>query len=83
MEKIDFSAKFAWKLKFFENRGNFELKLSFWATINSIRGIKFFNFYFKIWFSPSLTSLTPSQTDGTEIGKKLIPEPTSYQSHSV
>ena len=26
MEKIDFSAKFAWKLKFHENRGKFTLK---------------------------------------------------------
>ena len=29
MEKIVFSAKFAWKLKFHENRGKFELKQLF------------------------------------------------------
>ena len=28
-EDFEFSTKFASKLKFFENRGNFELKLSF------------------------------------------------------
>jgi len=34
--------------KIFKNQGNFELKLSYWATINSIRGIKFWNFVLKI-----------------------------------
>ena len=42
MEKIDFSAKFAWKLKFHENQGKFELKLFLWDVINSIRDIKIF-----------------------------------------
>ena len=40
MEKIDFSAKFAWKLKFHENRVKFELRHLFWVDINSIWGIK-------------------------------------------
>ena len=46
MEKIDFSAKFAWKLKFHKNRGKFELRHLFWVSINSIRSIKFFILYF-------------------------------------
>ena len=83
MEKIDLSTKFAWKLKFHENRGKFEIKLSYLAVIKYIRGIKFLNLYLKILFSPSLISLTPSQTDGTKIGRKLVPEPTSYQCHSA
>lgn len=29
MKKIDFSAKFAWKLKFQGNQGKFQLKLCF------------------------------------------------------
>ena len=48
MEKIDFLAKFAWKLKFHENRGKFELRHLFWVEIKYIRGIKFVIFYFKI-----------------------------------
>ena len=68
MEEIEFSAKFAKKMKFHKNRGSFELKLNIWDDINSIRGIKFWNLDFKIWFSPSLVILTPSQTDETEIG---------------
>ena len=43
MEKIDFSAKFAWKVKFHENRGKFELRHMNWVVINSIGGIKFWN----------------------------------------
>ena len=39
MEEFKFSTKFALKMKFLKNRGNFELKLNFWASINSIRGI--------------------------------------------
>ena len=42
MEKIDFSAKLAWKLKFHENLGKFELKQLFWVAIKSIRVIKYF-----------------------------------------
>ena len=50
---------------FFLNRGSFELKLSFSSVINSIMGIKIWNLDFKIWFSPSLVSLTTSQTNET------------------
>jgi hypothetical protein len=60
-------------MKFLENRGSFELKLSLWNVINSINGIKICNFYFKNLYSPILASLEPSQTDETEIGRKLIP----------
>ena len=81
-KEFEFSAKFAWKLKFFENRGKFELKFSYCAAINSIRGIKFLSLYFIILFSPSLGSLTPSQTDESEIGEKLLPEPNSQQNYS-
>ena len=34
MEKIDFSAKFDWKLKFHENRGKFEQRHMIWVEIN-------------------------------------------------
>ena len=47
MEEIEFSAKFARKMKFLENQGSFELKLSFWDAINSIIGIKICILYFK------------------------------------
>jgi hypothetical protein len=40
MEEIKFSAKVAKEMKSHENRGNFELKLSFRAMINSIKGVK-------------------------------------------
>ena len=33
MEEIEFSAKFAQKMKFHENRGNFKLKLNIWDAI--------------------------------------------------
>jgi hypothetical protein len=46
MEKIDFLAKFAWKLKFHKNRGKFELGHLFWVEINSIIGIKLWIFGF-------------------------------------
>ena len=63
-----FSVKFAWKLKIFGNRGNFELKLSYWATIKSIMVIKFWNFDFKIWFYPILASLTlPTKTTQSSV----------------
>ena len=42
MEKIDFFAKFAWKLKFHENRGKFELIHLFWVVIKYIMVIKKF-----------------------------------------
>ena len=51
MEKIDFSAKFAWKLKFHENRGKYELKHLFWVAIKYIRGIKFWILDLEILFS--------------------------------
>jgi hypothetical protein len=47
MKEIEFSAKFAKKMKFLKNRGNFELKLSFWDAINSIMGIKIMIFDLK------------------------------------
>ena len=79
MEKIDFSAKFAWKLSFCKNRGKFELTQCFYVSINSIRGIKICILDLKPLFSPSLVSLLPSQTDGTENGQFLLPESTSYE----
>ena len=79
MEKIDFSSKFAWKLKFHENQGKFELKLFLWDAINYIRGIKNCILYLEFLFSPSPTNLQPSQTDGTENGRKLFLESTSYE----
>ena len=68
MEEFEFSAKFARKMKFLENRGNFELKLSFWVAIRSIKGIKIWIWIFKTLSPPILVSLAPSQTEGTENG---------------
>ena len=64
-EEFEFSSKFAWKLKFFKNRGSFELKLSFWAAKNSIMGIKVCNLYVKTLSSPILVSLETSQPNET------------------
>ena len=47
MEEIEFSAKFAQKMKFHENRGNFQLKLRIRADINSNIGVKNFNLELK------------------------------------
>jgi len=44
-------------MKFYENRGSFVLKLSFWVVINSISGIKIFNLDFKTWSSPILVRI--------------------------
>ena len=55
-------------MKFQENRGNFELKLSFEAEIKSLIGTKVYILDFKTLSSPSLVSLVPSQTDGTKTG---------------
>ena len=49
------------------------MKLNYLVAINSIRGINIFILDSKFWFSPILASLTPSQTDGTEIGLKTHP----------
>ena len=40
MKEIEFSAKFAQKMKFHENRGSFKLKLNIRDPINSIMGVK-------------------------------------------
>ena len=81
MKEIEFSSKFAQKMKFLEKRGDFELKLSFWDAIKSIRGIKIWILILKTLSSPSLVSLSLSQTDGTENGQKLISELISGQTH--
>jgi hypothetical protein len=65
IEEFEFSAKFAWKLSFFENQGSFEPKIRFWTAINSIRGTKFgifiLKFYFplalRVWHPQKLTKL--------------------------
>ena len=44
-EKIDFSAKFAWKLKFHGNQGKFSLTQWFYVAIKSMRGIKIWIFH--------------------------------------
>ena len=82
MEKIDFSAKFAWKLKFHGNQSKFTIKQWFQVSINSIMGIKFFILDLEFLFSPSPTNLLPSQTDGTENEQKLFLESTSYENQS-
>ena len=64
-------------MKFHENQGNFEQKFSIGAEIKSIRGIKNFNLDLKTLYSPILVNMAPSQTDGTEIGQKLILKPIS------
>ena len=82
MDKIDFSAKFAWRLKFHENLGKFELKQFFWVAIKYIRGIKLWILDLEILFSPSPTNLLPSQTDETKNERKLFSESTSRQNQS-
>ena len=74
MEEFEFSTKFAWKMRFLENWGSFELNLNLWVVIISVIGIKKKKIIFKTWYSLILASLTPSQTDKIENGWKLIPE---------
>ena len=79
MQKTVFSAKFAWKLKFHENRGKFALKHLFWVAIKSISGMKFWILDMKFDFTLAPTNRLPSQTGGTENRRKLLLESTSYQ----
>jgi hypothetical protein len=55
-EEMKFSTKFPQKMKFHENRGNFELKLSINTVIKLIRGVKNLFFDFEIRPSPSLAN---------------------------
>ena len=64
-------------MEFHENQASFELKLSIRAAIKSIMGIKILNLDFKTLSSPILVNQTPTQTDETEVGRKLIPKPIS------
>ena len=77
MEEIEFLAKFAQKMKFHENGGNFVLKLNIQDDINSLIGIQFFILDLKTLSSTILMNLAPPQTDETEIGRKLILKPIS------
>ena len=70
-------------MKFHENQGSFELKLIIWAALNSIRGIKIWNFDFKTLYSLIIVNQAPPQIDETEIGKKLIPKPISRHNQSA
>ena len=77
-EGIKFSTKFNQEMKFYENRGKFELKLNIGDAINSIRGVKNWIIDLKTRSSPSLANQAPSQIDGTEIGWNLVPKPISW-----
>ena len=76
-EKFGFSANFVSKLSFCKNRD--KICLTQWkkVAINSIRDIKTWNFYIRLWPSPSPANLLTPQTDDTEIQFPVILESVS------